>query len=156
MGPATVPLMRCPACENGDTKVVDSRAAEDGEVIRRRRECVGCRYRFTTFERVEEVPLSVLKRSGECQPFDGARIVHGLCSAAKGRPVTEEQFELLAREVEEEMRSIGGPVTSERVGLAVLNRLRAIDQIAALRFASVYKGFTEVADFERELRLIKP
>ena len=153
---ATVSGMRCPACENDDTKVVDSRGAEDGEVTRRRRECTDCKYRFTTFERVEEVPLFVLKRSGECQPFSSERIVHGLCSAAKGRPIAEEQFEQLASEVEEEMRSLGGAVSSERVGLAVLDRLRVIDPIAALRFASVYKGFTEVADFERELRLIKP
>ncbi len=98
----------------------------------------------------------VAKRSGESQPFDPNRIVRGLRLAAKGRPLTEEQFCSLAAEVEDEMRSVNGEITSERVGLAVLNRLRVVDKIAALRFASVYKGFSEVADFERELRLIKP
>lgn len=148
--------MRCPACAHDDTKVVDSRGAEDGDVTRRRRECGGCRSRFTTFERVEELPVFVLKRSGERQPFDADRIVYGLRSAAKGRPVTEAQFCQLAANVEEQMRSASGDVTSEQVGLAVLDGLRSIDPVAALRFASVYKGFTEVADFERELRLIKP
>lgn len=148
--------MRCPACAHDDTKVVDSRGAEDGDVTRRRRECTGCRSRFTTFERVEELPVFVLKRSGERQPFDADRIVYGLRSAAKGRPVTEAQFCRLAANVEDQMRSATGDVSSEQVGLAVLDGLRSIDPVAALRFASVYKGFTEVADFERELRLIKP
>lgn len=153
---ATVRSMRCPSCEDDDTRVVDSRAAEDGDVTRRRRECGGCHFRFTTFERVEEAPIVVAKRSGVRQPFDPNQIVRGLRLAAKGRPLTEEQFCSLAAEVEDEMRSVNGEVTSEKVGLAVLDRLRVIDKIAALRFASVYKGFSEVADFERELRLIKP
>lgn len=148
--------MRCPGCENEDTKVVDSRAAEDGAAIRRRRECMTCSTRFTTFERVDGAAVFVMKRSGERQPFDCSRIIHGIRSSAKGRPVSEGQFQELATAVEEEMRASGGTVTSEQVGLAVLDRLRAIDPVAALRFASVYKGFTEVADFERELRLIKP
>lgn len=153
---ATVRPVRCPGCENDDTKVVDSRAAEDGLAIRRRRECMACHYRFTTFERSEGAAVFVMKRSGERQPFDCGRIVHGVRSSAKGRPVSEAQFQELASAIEEDMRSCGGTVTSEQVGLAVLDRLRAIDPVAALRFASVYKGFTEVADFERELRLIKP
>lgn len=152
----SVSTMYCPACDKCDTKVIDSRSTDDGHSIRRRRECIDCQYRFTTFERYEELPVFVVKRSGERQPFDRARIVHGLRSSAKGCPISEEQFVAIARDVEEEMRCAQGTVTSERVGLAVLDRLRVIDQVAALRFASVYKGFTEVADFERELRLIKP
>lgn len=156
VGGGTVSFMLCPACDSDDTKVVDSRAAEEGHCIRRRRECVSCQYRFTTFERSEELPVFVRKRSGERQPFDRSRIVHGLRSAAKGRPITEEQFSSIACSVEEMMRTAHGEITSEHVGLAVLDQLRGIDPVAALRFASVYKGFTEAADFERELRLIKP
>ncbi len=152
----TVRSVRCPLCETDDTKVVDSRSAEDGDVTRRRRECVGCSHRFTTFERAEEIPIFVIKRSGERQLFDPNRIIGGLRLAAKGRPITEQQFCDVAALVEDEMRSCNDEITSERVGLSVLDHLRVIDPIGALRFASVYKGFTEVADFERELRLIKP
>jgi transcriptional repressor NrdR len=97
----------------------------------------------------------VVKRSGERQPFDGQKILKGLASAAKGVPVSTEDLELLVDQVEERARVEGPEVTSEWVGLAVLDRLRAVDQVACLRFASVYKGFTEIGDFEREMRLIK-
>lgn len=147
--------MRCPRCSSPDDKVVDSRGAEDGSSIRRRRECLACGQRFTTYERVEEVPLVVVKRSGSRQPFDRAKVVSGIEAAAKNRPVTPEQIATMAGDVEESLRMAGPDVSSEEVGLAVLDRLRAIDEVAYLRFASVYKGFSAAGDFEREAGLLK-
>jgi transcriptional repressor NrdR len=146
--------VRCPACGNLDDKVVDSRLADDGAAIRRRRECLACNRRYTTFERLEEVPLAVVKRSGERMPFDRAKIVAGVVAAAKNRPLSAEQMEQLAADVEEEMRLLGTEVSSQDVGLAVLTRLERLDQVTCLRFASVYKGFEDVADFQREAGLL--
>jgi transcriptional repressor NrdR len=135
--------------------VVDSRQADDGSAIRRRRECLTCGRRFTTFERLEEVPLLVVKRSGQRVPFDRRKIVEGIAAAAKSRPVTSEQMEDIAAEIEEGLRLDGvGDVPSEQIGLRVLERLRAVDPVAYMRFASVYKGFEGVEDFERELVLL--
>lgn len=150
----TVWLMHCPVCHADDTKVVDSRTAEDGGAIRRRRLCLSCRHRFTTFERLEEVPLIVVKRSGQRVPFDRAKIAAGVQAAAKGRPVTADQLEMLANDVEDAMRLDGPDVTSAQVGLAVLDALRPVDEVAYVRFASVYKNFDAVADFERELNAL--
>lgn len=147
--------MRCPVCENDETKVVDSRAVDDGDVIRRRRHCSRCEGRFTTFERTEPVAIIVVKRSGKRQPFDRDKIAQGLSLAAKGRPIEPVVVESLVDEIEDAARALGGHVTSEWVGVAVLDRLRNIDPVACLRFASVYKGFTDIGDFEREMRLIK-
>ena len=146
--------MRCPSCGNLDDKVVDSRIADDGGAIRRRRECLACNRRYTTFERLEEVPLAVMKRSGERMPFDRAKIVSGVAAAAKNRPVTVEQMEQLASDVEEEMRLLGTEVSTQDVGLAVLTGLERLDHVAYLRFASVYKGFQDIADFQREAGLL--
>ena len=146
--------VRCPACGSLDDKVVDSRVAEDGVAIRRRRECLGCNRRFTTFERLEEVPFVVVKRSGDRMPFDRAKIVAGVQASAKNRPVSAEQMEQLAADVEEELRLLGTEVSSQDVGLAVLTQLERLDQVAYLRFASVYKGFEDVADFQREAGLL--
>jgi transcriptional repressor NrdR len=134
--------------------VVDSRLAEDGAAIRRRRECAGCGNRFTTFERIDEVPMMVIKRSGIRQPFDRGKLVDGLRAATKNRPVTEDQLDVLAQEVEDALREEGSEPTSEEVGLAVLERLRLVDEVAYLRFASVYKGFEGVDDFRREVGLL--
>jgi len=146
--------VRCPACSSLDDKVVDSRLADDGGAIRRRRECLACGRRFTTFERMEEAPLVVVKRTGDREPFVRAKIVAGMQSAAKNRPITVEQMETLAGELEEAIRSRGGEATSEAIGQSVLERLRELDEVAYLRFASVYKGFTDVGDFEREAGLL--
>ncbi len=154
-GPGSVAPVRCPACAHLDDKVVDSRANDDGSAIRRRRECLACGHRFTTFERYEEVPLVVVKRSGDRVPFDPAKVEAGVRSAAKGRPVDDEQLAALAAGVEEELRLAGGEIPSEQVGRAVLERLVELDQVAYLRFASVYKGFDDPADFQREVRLLK-
>ena len=134
--------------------MVDSRTAQDGAAIRRRRSCLSCGYRFTTFERLEEVPLVVVKRSGQREGFDRAKVVAGIRAAAKGRPVTDDQLEALATDVEDAMRLDGPEVTSAHVGLAVLEALRHLDEVAYMRFASVYKNFGGAADFERELTLL--
>jgi transcriptional repressor NrdR len=146
--------VRCPWCLADDDRVVDSRLAEDGAAIRRRRECAGCGHRFTTFERIDEVPMMVIKRSGLRQPFHRGKLVDGLRAATKNRPVTEEQLDVLAQEVEDALREEGSEPTSEQVGLAVLERLRLVDEVAYLRFASVYKGFEGVDDFRREVGLL--
>jgi transcriptional repressor NrdR len=146
--------VRCPSCSTLDDKVVDSRLADDGAAIRRRRECVGCGRRFTTYERLEELPLVVVKRSGQRQPFDRGKIVSGLRAAAKNRPLSDDQLEVIAAEVEEAMRLEGPDLTSQQVGLAVLDRLRAADEVAYVRFASVYKDFSHAGDFEREVGLL--
>ena len=148
--------MRCPSCANVDDKVVDSRVADDGAAIRRRRECLSCGRRFTTYERIERIDdvLVVLKRSGQREAFDRGKVVSGVRSAAKNRPVSAEQMDAVAAEVEERLRMEGPEVTSEQIGLAVLERLRAIDDVAYLRFASVYKGFTGAGHFEREVGLL--
>lgn len=151
---SNVASVRCPWCLIDDDRVVDSRLAEDGAAIRRRRECLGCGRRFTTFERVEEAPLWVLKRSGLREPFDRAKIVDGVRAACKNRPVTEEALQALAHRVEESLR-VGSPEpTSQQVGLAVLDQLKALDEIAYVRFASVYKGFEDLDDFQREVGLL--
>lgn len=144
--------MICPYCANEEDKVVDSRVAEEGRAIRRRRECLHCGRRFTTFERAEEVPLLVLKRDGAEEPFLIDKIVAGLRMAVKNRPVSEADITGLADDVEEAMRlESGRPVPSATIGREVLERLRVLDDVAYLRFASVYKDFQELDDFEREL-----
>ncbi len=146
--------MLCPSCRADETKVVDSRLAADGTAIRRRRRCSSCGYRFTTFERVEEVPLVGVKSDGSTEPFDRDKIVFGVAAATKGRQVSAEQIDELAAAVDDEVRLDGNEVTSSRIGLAVLDRLRALDEVAYLRFASVYKDFDAAADFESELELL--
>ena len=146
--------MRCPACASLDDKVIDSRVADDGAAIRRRRECLACGRRFTTFERLEEAPLVVVKRSGTREPFRRDKIVAGMQAAAKNRPVSIEQMEELGAQLEEAVRARRGEVSSEEIGIAVLERLRQLDEVAYLRFASVYKGFSDVGDFEREAGLL--
>ena len=146
--------MRCPACAHLDDKVVDSRQSDDGDAIRRRRECLSCGARFTTFERLEFVPLMVLKRSGDRVPFEQIKITEGIAAAAKGRPIEEDVIEQAAASIAEELRLLGPELTSEQVGFAVLEHLREIDHVAYMRFASVYKGFDDAADFQREITLL--
>jgi transcriptional repressor NrdR len=138
-----------------DDKVVDSRVAEAGGAIRRRRECVGCGRRYTTFERVEEVHLVVVKRSGAREPFDRAKIVDGIRRAAKNRPIAEADIEAVGAAVEDQIRELGPEVGTEVVGRAVLDSLRTLDPVAYVRFASVYKGFEDVTDFAREVGLLQ-
>jgi transcriptional repressor NrdR len=137
-----------------DDKVIDSRATDDGSAVRRRRECLACSTRFTTYERLEETPLVVLKSTGAEEPFDRTKIVAGVLLAVKGRPVEAATIDNLAADVEDIARLEGSPVTSERIGRAVLELLARIDGVSALRFASVYKGFDDLADFEREIQVL--
>jgi transcriptional repressor NrdR len=151
---ASVAVVRCPSCAGLDDKVVDSRTADDGSAIRRRRECLTCGHRYTTFERLEEVPLMVIKRSGDRVPFDREKIEIGVRAAAKGRPVSNAQIELLASDLEDQARLAGPDIASEQVGLAILERLRDLDEVAYVRFASVYKDFRDASDFQREVGLL--
>lgn len=146
--------MRCPFCAADDDRVVDSRLAEDGVAIRRRRECSACSQRYTTFERIEEVGFFVIKRSGERQPFERSKVLSGVRSACKNRPVDEEAKELLVLGVEEAMRLLGRDVTSEEIGLFTLESLAQVDDVAYVRFASVYKGFEGTDDFAREIGML--
>ena len=147
--------MRCPRCRTDDTKVIDSREAEEGSSTRRRRLCVSCQHRFTTYERLEEVPLVVVKSHGGREPFERSKIVSGITAAAKGRPVTAEQIEQLSIELEDQSRLQGNEITTAELGLEVLERLRSLDVVTYMRFASVYKNFDAAADFQRELVLLK-
>jgi transcriptional repressor NrdR len=147
--------VRCPECGQVDSKVVDSRQSEDGSTIRRRRECLACRQRFTTFERLDATALSVLKRSGVREPFDRSKVVAGVQAAVKARSVGDDEVRELVQAVEDEVRQApAGEVTSERIGRAVLERLRELDAVAAIRFASVYKGFDDVSEFAHEVTLL--
>jgi len=134
----TVATVRCPFCRENDDKVVDSRAGEDGAAIRRRRECLACGRRFTTYERIDELGVMVRKRDGTHEPFDREKLRNGLEHAATGR-LDDHAIETLAAEVEEQLRTEGGEIGSDRIGVTVLERLRGLDHVAYLRFASVYK-----------------
>lgn len=141
--------MRCPFCRHADSRVVDSREADEGQIIRRRRSCPACGRRFTT---VEEPVLAVVKRSGVTEPFSRDKVVRGVRRACQGRPVDEDALQQLAQRVEEAVRSGGcAEVPSHEVGLAILGPLRDLDEVAYLRFASVYRSFSSVEDFEKEI-----
>ena len=145
--------MYCPYCRHPDSRVIDSRTAEDGAAIRRRRSYPACGRRFTT---QETVILMVAKRSGVTEPFNRDKIVRGVRRACQGRPVTEDQLAILAQRVEDAIRSRGsGEVPSHEVGLAILGPLRELDEVAYLRFASVYRGFESLADFEDEITALR-
>jgi transcriptional repressor NrdR len=144
--------MRCPFCRHADTRVVDSRDANEGDAIRRRRSCSECGKRFTT---VEESSLNVVKRCGVTEPFSRAKVISGVRKACQGRPVTEDDLILLAQQVEETIREGGAAeVPSEEVGLAILTPLKHLDPVAYLRFAAVYRNF-ELADFEAEITALR-
>jgi transcriptional repressor NrdR len=143
--------VRCPHCAQDDDRVVDSRPQPDGQAIRRRRECGRCGGRFTTFERVELPPLLVRKRSGALVPFDVARLLDGMARAAKDR-LDRDVLAAVATDIERQFREEGRrEVTSEQVGLQVLARLRDVDEVSYVRYASVYKDFQRPEDFEEEL-----
>ena len=141
--------MRCPYCRHPDSRVVDSREQDEGQVIRRRRSCLDCGRRFTT---VEEATLAVIKRSGVTEPFSRTKVVNGVRRACQGRPVDEDQLAQLAQSVEDAVRATGAAeVPSDEVGLAILGPLRQLDEVAYLRFASVYKAFSSIDDFEKAI-----
>ncbi|MFG3696595.1 transcriptional regulator NrdR [Micromonospora sp. NPDC049460] len=145
--------MRCPYCRHADSRVVDSREADDGQLIRRRRSCPECGKRFTT---VEEAVLAVVKRSGVTEPFSRTKIIGGVRKACQGRPVDDDSIALLAQKVEETVRAKGAAeIPSHEVGLAILGPLQDLDEVAYMRFASVYRSFDSLADFEREIETLR-
>lgn len=145
--------MHCPFCRNTDTRVLDSRVAEDGKSIRRRRQCPACERRFTTLEQMQ---LVVVKRSGVVEPFSREKVVTGVAKACKGRPVSEADLARLGQQVEEVLRASGqAEIPADEVGLTILGPLRELDAIAYLRFASVYKKFDSVDDFSAEIETLR-
>ncbi|WP_343833985.1 transcriptional regulator NrdR [Brevibacterium paucivorans] len=145
--------MHCPFCRHSDSRVVDSRTAEDGASIRRRRQCPNCSRRFTT---IEATSLSVIKRSGVSEEFSRQKVVSGVRKACQGRPVSEDDLAKLAQRVEENIRSQGiAEIDADEVGLAILDPLRELDQVAYLRFASVYQGFDSLEDFEAAISSLR-
>ena len=144
--------MRCPNCGERDTRVVDSRDLDDGSTIRRRRECTVCATRFTTYERIEAARLIVLKRDGSRQEFDRAKLVEGLRKALTRRPVPASAADEAAEEIEAKLRSLGqNEVSSRQVGELAMEELRHLDQIAYIRFASVYQSFEDIEQLKREV-----
>jgi transcriptional repressor NrdR len=129
--------------------------SEEGNAVRRRRCCLQCEYRFTTYERLDEQPLFVIKRDGSRLPFERAKMAAGMLAAVKGRPVADEVIAMVAERLEDTMRARGTEVTSSEIGHAVLDELRELDEVAYMRFASVYKNFDDAADFRRELALLQ-
>jgi transcriptional repressor NrdR len=146
--------MLCPVCGAPSTRVIDSRPAEGGLSIRRRRECEGCGQRFTTYERLEP-QLMVRKRNGRLQPFSAAKLAAGIAAALADRPVSGSSIDRLVEEVEASCHGAGSQVSSEDIGREVLERLRALDEVGYLRFASVYKDFQGAADFEKEVAALE-
>jgi transcriptional repressor NrdR len=149
--------MRCPFCNRFDSKVVDSRASEDGNAIRRRRECLHCQKRFTTYERIEEAPLIVVKKDQRREPFDRQKILNGLLRACEKRPVSIVTIEQLVDSVEKELRNrMDQEISSRMIGELVMAGLKKIDEVAYVRFASVYRQFEDVATFMDELHTLLP
>jgi len=144
--------MRCPSCGHPEDRVVDSRESQDGQATRRRRECLGCGRRFTTYERVEETLPSVVKKDGRREAFDRRKIVEGLRRACQKRPVSEERIQALASEVERRAQEAGErEIQAAAVGELVMERLKALDPVAYVRFASVYRAFRDVGQFTAEI-----
>ena len=145
--------VHCPFCRHTDSRVIDSRTTDDGAAIRRRRQCPECNRRFTT---LETSSLSVIKRSGASEPFSRAKVLSGVRKACQGRPVTEDDLALLAQRVEETIRALGNAeIEAHEVGMAVLEPLRELDEVAYLRFASVYQGWESLEDFEGAITLLR-
>ncbi len=149
--------MRCPFCHYPDSKVLDSRPAEDGQAIRRRRECLDCHRRFTSYERVEEIPIWVVKKDGRREAFDRSKILRGLLTACEKRPISLDRLEQVVDRVERDVRdAASGEIATRSIGELVMQELRQLDEVAYVRFASVYRQFTDIEGFRQELeRLIQ-
>ena len=144
--------MRCPFCATDQDKVIETRVSKDGSEIRRRRECEGCKRRFTTYERIEESMPLVIKSDNRREPFDRNKIAHGMQAAVAKRPVSRDQVSALALEVEREVSELGvSEIPARAIGERVLPKLRALDQVAYVRFASIYRDFRDLEHFEKEL-----
>ncbi len=148
--------MRCPYCNEYESRVVDSRSGEDGSFIRRRRECNACKRRFTTYERVEERPLLVIKKGGVREPFDRGKLLNGITRACEKRPVGMEDIENVTAEIERELRdNYDREVSSKIIGEKVMDKLQNLDEVAYVRFASVYRQFTDLNSFIKTIEQLK-
>jgi|SRR3989344_3224674 len=149
--------MKCPYCSNGETKVTDKRDSEGGDITRRRRECLKCKKRFTTFERIETVNLVVVKKDGKRERFDREKIFSGMLKACEKRPITRNQIETAVADIEQKLKSMSSTeIESRLIGELVMRKLKKLDKVAYIRFASVYRSFTDLESFEEELKkLIK-
>ena len=144
--------MKCPFCGYSESKVIDSRPAEEGATIRRRRECLACQKRFTTYEIIERLPLVVIKRDGSRQTFDRVKLINGMVRACEKRPVSLPQLESIADDIEQELQSsLEREVSTVAIGEMVMSRLKEVDEVAYVRFASVYRSFKDINTFMEEL-----
>ena len=145
--------MKCPFCGNLDDKVVDSREGKEGEVIRRRRECVGCGRRFTSYERIDEIPYMVVKKDGTRERFERQKVIAGLLKACEKRPVSVSELESVANKVEATLQERPDKeISTEEIGASVMDALRVLDAVAYVRFASVYRHFRDIGEFMTELK----
>lgn len=148
--------MKCPFCGNMESKVMDSRPTEEGTIIRRRRECPSCKKRFTTYERVDELPLTVIKKSGIREVFDTHKIINGLIKACEKRPISIEMMQEIANDIEKELKNnMELEVESKKIGEMVMNRLKELDEVAYVRFASVYRQFKDIDSYIEEIERLK-
>ncbi|NMB24311.1 MAG: transcriptional repressor NrdR [Firmicutes bacterium] len=148
--------MKCPYCDFLESKVVDSRATEEGSSIRRRRECIDCGRRFTTYERLDDIPLMVIKKDGRREVFSRDKIIRGVLKASEKRPIGYEVIEGLARDIERELRNqMEHEISSQMIGEMIMERLRQIDEVAYVRFASVYRQFKDIGRFMEELEKLR-
>jgi len=149
--------MRCPYCGQGDSKVLETRLVDDGFSIRRRRECLGCQHRFTTFEKRDDLPLFVVKKDGSREPFNRHKILDGLLKACEKRPVPLERLEAVVAEIERSLldESLKREVSTAQIGEMVMEKLKSIDQVAYVRFASVYREFKDITTFIKEIETLR-
>ncbi|MEJ6950925.1 transcriptional regulator NrdR [Natronospora cellulosivora (SeqCode)] len=144
--------MKCPYCNHLESKVVDSRYTEEHSCIRRRRECLECKERFTTYERIEDIPLMVFKKDGQRELFDRNKLITGMLKACEKRPISQQVLEQLTKEIEKELRNgMKQEVSTTEIGELVMNHLKKLDEVAYVRFASVYRQFKDVIKFKQEL-----
>jgi len=150
-------LMKCPYCEGKETKVIDSRESQNGLTIRRRRECLSCHKRFTTYEKIEKIPYMVIKKDGKRQSFDAEKLLRGILRACEKRPVPVSEMEEIVEEIESMLQDMPGKeINASEIGQIVMDRLKKLDKVAYVRFASVYREFKDVVEFKKELeRLLK-
>ncbi|MGI6606955.1 MAG: transcriptional regulator NrdR [Peptococcia bacterium] len=149
--------MRCPYCGQGDSKVLETRLVDDGFSIRRRRECLGCQHRFTTFEKRDDLPLIVVKKDGSREPFNGRKILEGLLKACEKRPVPLEKLEAVVAEIERSLQDdfLKREISTAQIGEMVMKKLKNIDQVAYVRFASVYREFKDITTFIKEIETLR-
>ena len=147
--------MKCPFCSHPESKVIDSRESKKGLSIRRRRECFSCRRRFTTYEKIEEIPYMVVKKDGSRQPFDGQKLLRGLLKACEKRPIPVRKLEEIVEELENKVQERPDKeIKASEIGHLVMEKLKALDKVAYVRFASVYREFKDVMEFKQELETL--